>query len=263
MVYKKEEIEQSLKCLFDVAHVFNKHRSLMNRFVLTGGWAPYFITKGRFEHTGSRDVDLVLKPTIMIAYTKIAKLMKDALYFEQTRPFEFVKWMDDVRTEVHFLCEPESIKDLPKDMAIYKMQEGLYPTIIDGCSIVFKDCFKQQIESGRKKETILMSDLVSTLSLKAHAFDNRRSEKDAYDIYVLITHGRDSINEVVEEIKKWKNNKFVTESIKIIKSLFNTVSSVGPIRAATYLHPVGGNMFDSERKRVFGAISEFIKFSFK
>ncbi len=102
-MYAKEKVQLSLKCLGELAEVFNRNRDLRNRFVLTGGWAPYFITKERFEHTGSIDIDLVLSNSVLIAYTKIADIMKNILGYEQTAPFEFTKKMDNVVMQVHFL----------------------------------------------------------------------------------------------------------------------------------------------------------------
>ena len=60
MVYTKHQVDVSFKALNELSETFNRDKDLQKRFVLTGGWAPYFISLGKFDHTGSRDIDLVL-----------------------------------------------------------------------------------------------------------------------------------------------------------------------------------------------------------
>jgi hypothetical protein len=56
--------------------------------VLAGGWAPYFLAKDHFDHCGSKDVDLVLKPSIMVKYESIRKMVERLGY--QGTPNRFV-----------------------------------------------------------------------------------------------------------------------------------------------------------------------------
>ena len=70
MVYTKKQVDISLKALNEISEAFNRDKNLTERFVLTGGWAPYFISLGRFEHTGSRDIDMVLSLELMKVYPR-------------------------------------------------------------------------------------------------------------------------------------------------------------------------------------------------
>lgn len=63
----------------EISEAFNRNKNLRGKYVLTGGWAPYFITLGKFEHTGSRDVDLVLSLELMKTYARIERLMVEKL----------------------------------------------------------------------------------------------------------------------------------------------------------------------------------------
>ena len=49
MVYTKEQVEVSHKALNEISETFNRSKNLQKKFILTGGWAPYFITLGKFE----------------------------------------------------------------------------------------------------------------------------------------------------------------------------------------------------------------------
>ena len=119
----------------------------------------------RFEHTGSRDVDPVLSLELMKTYARTERLMIEKLGYVKTGPFEFSRTDDEVTSEVHFLCEPEHV---PNDMSTYRIQEGLSPVVIRGCSIAFEDNFTQKLD----KTEILVSEPIASIALKAHAFDN-------------------------------------------------------------------------------------------
>ena len=66
------------------------HTSLED-FVLAGGWTPHFLTKNYFDHCGSKDIDIVLKPTIMVKYKSIRKIMEKMGYRQTPNPFRFYK----------------------------------------------------------------------------------------------------------------------------------------------------------------------------
>lgn len=226
MVYTKEEVETSYKALTQISEIFNRNKNLRNRFVLTGGWAPYFITLGRFDHVGSRDVDLALSLELMEIYVNIVRLMIENLGYTQTGPFEFTRTDDKITFEVHFLCEPEHI---PPNLQIYRLKPGLSPVVVKGCSIVFNDNFSQKVGNNE----ILVSGSVATISLKAHAFDNDGNRiKDPYDIYAIMV----SDEKIDQLLSSWATkNPFVAESIELLREIFESETSSGPTSAAEYL----------------------------
>ena len=201
-------------------------RSLQGKYVLTGGWAPYFITLGKFEHTGSRDVDLVLSLELMKTYARIERLMIEKLRYTKSGPFEFSKTEEEITYEIHFLCEPE---DVPEDVKTYRIQEGLSPVVIKGCSIAFEDSFTQKLD----KTEILVSGPIASIALKAHAFDNDGNRiKDPYDIYSIFA----SVQKIDLLLSSWASrNPFVAESIELLRTSFASETSAGPTSAAEYL----------------------------
>ena len=64
-MYAREITEASKSALLEISLELKRYRTDM---VLSGGWAPYFITNGYFEHCGSIDIDLVLRTKIMKKY---------------------------------------------------------------------------------------------------------------------------------------------------------------------------------------------------
>jgi len=226
MPYTKEQVETSYKALVEISEAFNRNKNLQNRFVLAGGWAPYFITLGKFDHTGSRDVDLVLSMELMRIYTNIERLMTETLRYEKTRSFEFTRTDDNITFEVHFLCEPEHV---PQNMQLYRMQRGLSPFIVKGCSIAFEDSFRQKIGNTE----ILVCGPIASISLKIHAFDNDGNRiKDPYDIYSMLT----STDKIEQHLFTCAStNPFIAESLELLRTAFASETAPGPTGAAEYL----------------------------
>lgn len=226
MVYTRAQVETSYKALNEISEMFNRNKNLRGKYVLTGGWTPYFITLGKFEHTGSRDVDLVLSLELMKTYARIERLMVEKLGYAKTGPFEFSRTEKEITYEVHFLCEPEHA---PKDVSTYRIQEGLSPVVIKGCSIAFEDNFTQKLDETE----ILVSGPIASIALKAHAFDDDGNRiKDPYDIYSIFV----SVQKIDQLLSSWASkNPFVAESIELLQASFASETSAGPTSAAEYL----------------------------
>ena len=78
-MYERALTEASRSVLLEVAYSLSSYRE---GFTLVGGWAPYFLVKGHFEHCGSVDIDLVLNPKIMPKYESIRRIV-ERLGFKQ------------------------------------------------------------------------------------------------------------------------------------------------------------------------------------
>jgi len=75
-LYDRNLTEASKSALAELCSALSIYR---NDFVLAGGWAPYFLTRNYFDHCGSKDIDIVLKPTIMTKYESIKQIIKEIL----------------------------------------------------------------------------------------------------------------------------------------------------------------------------------------
>jgi len=226
MVYTPEQVEASYKALTEISERFSRNKNFHNKFVLTGGWAPYFISSGKFEHIGSRDIDLALSPEIMKIYANIVQLMTENLRYKQTGPFEFQRTDGEITFEVHYLCEPEHI---PPNTQTYRIQRGLSPFIVRGCSIVFDDNFSQKIGDTK----ILVSGPIASISLKVHAFDiDGNRVKDPYDIYAVMISTKD----IDKLLSSWAStHPYVNEAVQLLRRTFESETASGPTGAAEYM----------------------------
>lgn len=108
---------------------------------------------------------------------------------------------------------------------------------------------------------IQIADVVSALTMKGIVLGIRYSEKDAYDIYSIITHYKDGFRSVAESLKPYKNNKLISEGIENIREKFKTKDSIGPQWVADF--SVGKREAKEERDSIitdsYMQINEFLR----
>lgn len=189
-LYDRTRTEISKGALVQLALALETYRDDM---VVVGGWAPYFLTLGYFEHCGSIDIDIVLRPTIVVRYDRIQEIVVNELgYSPADREFRFEKQLKDpkgalFRLELDFLTEPESAQKA----GLVKVQNGLDAALIPGCSTVFNFNYEQEVrgtmpDNSQGSELIHVADIVGCLTMKGLAIGRRmKLEKDSYDIYAV------------------------------------------------------------------------------
>lgn len=118
-------------------------RQYRNEMVLAGGWAPFFLTQGYFDHCGSLDIDLVLRPSIIERYERIREIVERLGYKPTENAFRFERQIGSPMTgnvwgvEVDFITEPQAAEKLPEEWFL-SIQRDLKACIILGSSIAFK-----------------------------------------------------------------------------------------------------------------------------
>jgi len=186
-MYDTSKTQVSLGVLIELFEGLQQYR---DSHVLAGGWAPYFITKGHFEHCGSLDIDLVLRPQIFKRYESIRDTLAAMNFEPTTSPFKFRREIaEDFDIELDLLSEPEALQDIPARFV--SVQEDLNALIIPGSSLAFTFNFeaeaKGKLTDGSELSTKLkVADIVSTIGLKGHALGRPlKLEKDCYDVYAI------------------------------------------------------------------------------
>src|SRR3990172_11142426 len=109
-MYDRDTTETSKGALVELCRALRQYHSDM---VLAGGWAPYFLVKDYFDHCGSIDIDLVLKPKVIERYENIKQILERLGYSSTGSVFRFERRAASPSTgreykiEVDFLTEPE------------------------------------------------------------------------------------------------------------------------------------------------------------
>jgi len=257
-LYDTNKTQISLGVLIEVNEALRQYH---DSFVLAGGWAPYFITKGYFNHCGSLDIDLVLKPKILRRYESICDSITRLDFRPTLNPFKFGKEVtEDVSVELDFLSEPEALENIPRDFV--RVQEGLDAVIISGSSIVFKFSFEAEasgkLTDGSELSTnVKVADVVSIVGMKGHALGRPlKLEKDCYDVYAICgfaggspTKSADEFATKLRRARTTQREKdFVEGALERIKAYFRSESGRGPIAVSRFYGMDEGRRIDAYRR---------------
>jgi hypothetical protein len=251
MVYAHAITETSRSALLELGIALNKYH---DDIILSGGWAPYFITKGYFNHCGSQDIDLVLRPEIMIKYETIREILEGLGYIPIAyRPFQFTRTIrshvdgSECGIRLDLLCEKEGTENIDIISGCHNVQDDLTACVFDGLSLAFDFNFEQEIETvlpgnrGVTKTTIKVIDLVGSLALKGKAFAERFNAKDAYDIFALMHYkgGPGPASEYFKRTVSSKklsgtNHRLLEQSIMNIEAGFKDKNQRGPFEVESF-----------------------------
>lgn len=245
-MYDRNLTEASRSALVELCSALNTYGG---DFVLAGGWAPYFLTKDYFNHCGSKDIDLVLRPSIMVKYESIRRTVERLGYQETPNPFRFEKKVvspldrREYRIGVDFLTEPKAAE---KAFPLIEVQEDLAACLIEGSSIVFKFHYEAEIEgtlpdNGRILTATNIADIVGALAMKGLALP-RLVDKDSYDIYAISGFYGGNPNKASESYLNRVKAKLTTRERGItqlgmsrISQAFRSMDSYGVFAASRFI----------------------------
>lgn len=213
-MYSSDAVKACREVLTDIVHCL---RAYEDKFYLIGGWSVYHLLDrpDRIPETigfaGTEDVDLAfLVP--MSELQKIMSMLKEKGY-EQSSSQRMHREIADRRVIVDFLGGKEEIKD--------------------------NFTFMKSISGATLSEEVVevevrVANLPACLALKAKAFDENPKDKDAYDIFYLVTHGGDKDGDAASELIRVMHHPFVSEGVKILQLHFGRVEGRG-LRVATQM----------------------------
>jgi hypothetical protein len=241
-MYSREITETSKSALLELGLSLQQYR---NDMVLSGGWAPYFITENYFEHCGSVDIDLVLRTSIMPKYESIRKIVTDLGYVEENH-FRFVRKIkspvDGNYYPIHidFLCDKCELGYL------VRVQPDLEAFMFEGADIAFDFNFEKEIETtlpenGVDTMVFLVLDFTGSIILKGQALQGRKNIKDAYDIFAL-THYLGGPEQAAQYFNRNFAEKGVSaekrdlarSSLAVIRRKFRDGTSAGSFEVETF-----------------------------
>ena len=239
MLYSSDAIEACRQVLNDVVYCLADYE---DRFYLIGGWAVYYLldrpnrTPEAIGFAGTEDVDLAfLVP--MVELERIMQRLQRKSY-QQSASQRMRREVSGRTVIVDLLGGKEEIKN------------GF--------------TFKRRISGATLAGEIIdaevsVANLPACLVLKARAFDENPKDKDAYDIYYLVTHGGRKDGDAASEVKKVLGHPFVAEGVRVLHIHFGRVEGKG-LRAATQmLGRLEGRSAREARAMVRGSFGRFFR----
>ncbi len=276
-VYDLKTVETSKSILLEVSALLKEYRE---KFVLVGGWAPYFLLKrykpkeAEFEHIGSIDIDIAFDlkemPDMDEVYESIRqKLERNGYKIRKSKdgqliPHSFEKEMEGMIIHVDLLASEYGGTGGRRR---HQRIQDILARKVRGVDIAFQANEKFELEEylpnkARYKLQIRVSDVVAVITIKAIAFNTDITRtKDAYDIYSVLRYYKNGVASVIDEVRPWLKHKLVREAIEKLSSLFSTIDSVGAVGLADFILPEARNSGDWEfyRRDAFELVQEFLK----
>lgn len=244
-------------------------RSYREALVLVGGWVPYFLLeeyrrpRDPFNHVGSIDIDLAVDPEKLGAsqYATIVELLRKRGYgpaldrLGQPIPNSFQRTIEspiDKRPysiQIDFLTHERDPR-LGKHRNL-PIQSELLARKAKGCeaALIHKTTLKLSGVLPKGAEisvSIQMADVVGCLTMKGIVLGERYQEKDAYDIYAVVSRYRGGPRDVAEALRPFLQEPLVKDALASIQEAFATRKSNGPQWVADFIQPAS----TEERQRL-------------
>ena len=245
--------------LIEVVNVLGAFREQM---VLVGVSIPdlLFPNKG---HMGTLDVDLAV--SIMAragnAYETIRKRLVDAGYWMESEPTRFFRSVPGVENpvKVDFICGQYQEGGKTTSILVDEIRIGS----VRGVDLAFEAADEILIaghmpDGAHNLVRVCVVRPEAFILIKAFALDERKKQKDAYDIAFVLHHFEPSLAVLAERIRPHVSKGLGLEAYEILKTKFASINSVGPIWAAETAAPTGTG-FEFEQRAAFEDAQELFR----
>jgi hypothetical protein len=236
-MYSTDAVKACREVLNDVLHCL---RGYEEKFYLIGGWAVYYLldrpdrTPEIIGFAGTEDVDLAF----LVPKAELEKMMQhlSGKGYKRSGDQRMHREIAGRPVIIDFLGGKEEIKN--------------------------SFTFKKRIAGASLSEEVVevevsVANLPACIALKAKVFDENPKDKDAYDIFYLVTHGGAKDGDAASEVMKVIHDPFIFEAIKILQVHFGRVEGRG-LRAATQvLKRLEGRSTQDARAMVRGSFRRF------
>lgn len=210
----------------------------VDKIVVVGGWVPELLYPGK-GHIGSLDVDLALdgrriQPAV---YDSIRRRLLNAGY---TPAFPagsiFCRDMEggtitvklDLITGEGEVPRQEEGSVLIQDMLVGKLR-GTDVALDHSVSLTLTG----KLPDGAVNEVRLrIASAPAFLCMKAHALNERKREKDAYDVYFCLRACAGGPETLAESVRPLLGQAVVNEAVEILRTKFRAIDRIGPQWAA-------------------------------
>lgn len=232
--------------------------------------APFFLIeefgRGDFSHVGSIDIDIAVNPELVgdDEYSTIVDLIEERGYSlrrgvdGQPIVFSFEREISSrvdgrsYRISIDFLTSTTVNSGNHRHR---RVQPSLPARIANGCDIEFQHNFKKEVrgtlpDGGEARAQIQMLDIAGCIGMKGVVLGERYKEKDAYDIFSVMSQCLDGPAAVARKVRPFLAEQSMGLGMTNIKDKFRSVEAEGPTWVGTFLANA-----DAEQKKRYQAES--------
>jgi hypothetical protein len=254
--------------LLDVWALMGAYR---DDLVLIGGLAPRYITAPQntrdyslTRHCGTMDIDLGVSIAVsnQPRYKEIIDILKQAGFQNAVndrgnlKHHSFVKEEDGEKIVIDFLTTEY---DGPDDSRMHQISEDISAIQTLGLGLGFINPLKCHVsrifpDGTIAEEIINVCRPVAYIVLKALAFDNRRKDKDVYDLIFVLENYKSGVDSVIAEIlqKDLQADSF-SKAIECLERHFRDLNQIGPRAYAKFM----GN--STLQPQAYAIVQEFLQ----
>lgn len=237
MLYSKDALEACRQVLNDVVYSLLDYEG---KYYLIGGWAVYYLldrpdrTPEAIGFAGTEDVDLAFVVPMNELEIIMERLEKKG--YQRSTSQRMRRDVSARTVTVDLLGGKQEVKD----------------------RFTFKKRISGTTLAGEVMDTqVSVVNLPACLVLKVQAYEENPKDKDAYDIYYLVTHGGPRDGDAAFEVKKALKHPFVAEGAKLLHIHFGRVEGKGLRSATLMLARLEGRSAKEARAMVRGSFSRF------
>lgn len=236
--YREVPIERVRQLLLTVVSQLDE---LAQHITVVGGLVPSLLidaaAQGFDAHVGTYDVDLGIAVDAQRTshYTAITARLTE-LGFVSQGP-ESIRWAqrNNAESPIYIDLIPVGI-NAPQQVA-----PTLPLKITEPLAIAFQDRKQvtldgQDILKQHATASVAVCGPGAFLAIKALAFNQRRLNKDAYDLYYVLHHYGSSVQDVAGHLLPLLKNALTQEALKILSYDFADPMGEGAGAVATFLH---------------------------
>lgn len=266
----------SMSALLELNATLHSYREAI---ILIGGWVPYFLLqefgRERTDHVGSIDIDLAVDPAMVDedGYADITQLIEDRgwtrrfsrtgqpIHFSYEKEIPSPIDQDDYLISVDFLTSRSQGSGRHRHR---ELQAGLKARVTEGCDIAFQHNCRKEVHgilpaNGETIAEIRMLDIPGCLGMKGIVLGTAYREKDAYDIFSVVSGCLESPTHVANMIKPYLHDEEFSLGIQMIQERFRDIRSEGPAWVANFLQPVDQEAKERVMAEVYVDMKKFLE----
>ena len=249
-------------------YLATKLDDLWDDLVVVGGLVPSLLVSDEGEpHVGTQDIDLGLQVALLSdeRYQALTARLRQAGFQADQADEKIIRqrWKLEgaIPITIDFLIAPtEKTKAAGR---LLNLEPDFAAIVTPGLQLAFQDkvdvtLVGLTIKGEQAIRTIGVCGPGAYVVLKALAFRSRGENKDAYDLFYVLSRYGDGIQDVITRMRPLLEAEETQRALQILREDFLSAESVGAKRVAEFL---GDRADDNLRADVAGAVNTLLHLS--
>jgi len=239
------DVQAMTRCHHVLCEVLAALREGASEAYLIGGWAIYYV----LDRPDRSVTDLPYAGTLDVDVALVIQAHELEVLFERLISKGYVR---SKRIENRFLRPFPEGEIEPVAVDLLKGTKEILQNLTHRIRVV-----GQTPEGMPFEGSVAVANMEACLAMKAIAFDQDPKDKDAYDIYYLVTYARDEQGDCPDHVKAALHHPLIQDGLKALEIHFGRIEGRGLRRAMQMLRDQDGMDSVEARAAVRGSLRAF------